>query len=128
MVGVPVALLGPLGPGLLPGRRLALAVAGCLTLGVVRQANAALDATPLTEPRANSDTVTDAGADSGDFEMPVETLRRRYPVGELEDDDFNVVSRASSGANTPWNRTGSSPNGLSRSSDWSIEPSRLVRL
>ncbi|AFK18004.1 SHOCT domain-containing protein [Haloferax mediterranei ATCC 33500] len=52
-----------------------------MTLGVVRQANAAPDATPFTEPQ--TDEVSESST-----ETPVETLRRRYAEGELSDDAF----------------------------------------
>ncbi|WP_228434501.1 SHOCT domain-containing protein [Natrarchaeobaculum aegyptiacum] len=64
LVGVPAAVLGllmVLGGGGLAGLAFlfvglaTLAVAGTLTLGVVRQANAAPDATPLTAPRTDND-------------------------------------------------------------------------
>ncbi|ELZ95030.1 hypothetical protein C440_08137 [Haloferax mucosum ATCC BAA-1512] len=58
-----------------------LAVAWCLTLGVVRQANEAPNTVPLTEPRA--DAVSESST-----ETPIETLRRRYAEGELSDDAF----------------------------------------
>ncbi|NGM68678.1 SHOCT domain-containing protein [Natronolimnobius sp. AArcel1] len=57
-----------------------LSAAGCLTLGVVRQANAAPDATPLTEPRTES---------TRESETPIETLRRRYADGKLSDEEFD---------------------------------------
>ncbi|AFZ72961.1 hypothetical protein [Natronobacterium gregoryi] len=84
---------------------LALAVARCLTLGVVTQANAALDATPLTEPRANSDTVTDVGADGdADSETPVEPFVGGTPKANSRTTNFNVASRASSRASATASR------------------------
>ncbi|AHZ22578.1 hypothetical protein BM92_07935 [Haloferax mediterranei ATCC 33500] len=88
LIGVPVLILARIGYGsnlstltfLLAGLAL-LAVAWCLTLGVVRQANAAPDATPFTEPQ--TDEVSESST-----ETPVETLRRRYAEGELSDDAF----------------------------------------
>ncbi|MEY7848463.1 SHOCT domain-containing protein [Natrarchaeobius sp. A-rgal3] len=63
----------------------ALAIAGCLTLGVVRQANEAPTATPLTEPRADEDGSARTDAET---EPPIETLRRRYAAGKLDDEEF----------------------------------------
>ncbi|RYJ08189.1 SHOCT domain-containing protein [Halogeometricum borinquense] len=86
LIGVPALVLGLIG---ITGNAVAngflfllaslalLAVAWCMTLGVVRQANAAPDATPLTNPQTEDVTQT-----------PVETLRQRYAEGKLSDKEF----------------------------------------
>ncbi|QKY21426.1 SHOCT domain-containing protein [Halolamina sp. CBA1230] len=85
-VGVPVLLLslfGLTGSGgvtaillLLPAL-LSLTVATHLTMGVVRQAAAAPEAAPGEQTDADQSV-----------ETPVETLRRRYAEGELNDAEF----------------------------------------
>lgn len=85
LVGVPALVLGLIGltgnvaSGLLflLVSAVTLSVAGQLIRGVVRQANAAPMASPQDDQQA--DTVT---------ETPIETLRRRYAEGELDDKAF----------------------------------------
>ncbi|ELZ36938.1 hypothetical protein C473_01879 [Halorubrum distributum JCM 10247] len=54
-----------------------LGISGQLTLGVVRQANAA----PASSPQ-DDQQIDDAN------ETPIETLRRRYAEGEIDDEAF----------------------------------------
>jgi uncharacterized membrane protein len=85
LVGVPALVLGLIGltgnvaSGLifLLVSAVTLSVAGQLVRGVVRQANAAPIASPQDDQQ--TDTVT---------ETPIETLRRRYAEGELDDKAF----------------------------------------
>ncbi|MBZ6496521.1 SHOCT domain-containing protein [Natrinema longum] len=84
VVGVPTLVLGLVG---LTGdvalaalfllvSAVTLIVAGQLTRGVVRQAEAAPDGAP-TETSTTDST-----------ENPVETLRRRYAAGDIDDEEF----------------------------------------
>jgi uncharacterized membrane protein len=85
LVGVPALVLGLIGltgnvaSGLifLLVSAVTLSVAGQLIRGVVRQANAAPTDSPQDDQQ--TDTVT---------ETPIETLRRRYAEGELDDKAF----------------------------------------
>ena len=85
LLGVPAFVLGLIGlsgnvaAGLLflLVSTVILGISGQLTLGVVRQANAAPASSPQDDQQ--TDTVT---------ETPIETLRRRYAEGELDDKAF----------------------------------------
>ncbi|KDE57654.1 hypothetical protein EL22_10645 [Halostagnicola sp. A56] len=85
LVGVPALVVGLIGLGSNVAAGLlvhligisTLTIAGQLTRGVVRQANAAPGANPRGERETDEAT-----------ETPVETLRRRYARGELSDEAF----------------------------------------
>jgi uncharacterized membrane protein len=85
LLGVPAFVLGLIGlsgnvaAGLLflLVSTVILGISGQLTLGVVRQANAA----PASSPQ-NDQQIDDAN------ETPIETLRRRYAEGEIDDEAF----------------------------------------
>ncbi|RKD88097.1 SHOCT domain-containing protein [Halopiger aswanensis] len=73
------------------------AIAGCLTVGVVREANAAPDSASPADRRsvaraADADTVPGGRGGRGNHGNrpadPIETLRQRYAAGELGDDEF----------------------------------------
>lgn len=72
-------------PYLLVGAVL-FAIAGCLTVGVVRQANAAPDSAPPADRSSPTRAAEDEPEDRR--EDPIETLRDRYAAGELADDEF----------------------------------------
>lgn len=72
-------------PYLLVGAVL-FAIAACLTVGVVRQANAAPDS---ASPVDRSASTRSADRRSGErTDDPIEMLRERYAAGELTDDEF----------------------------------------
>ena len=85
LLGVPAFVLGLIGlsgnvaAGLLflLFSTVILGISGQLTLGVVRQANAA----PASSPQ-DDQQIDDAN------ETPIETLRRRYAEGEIDDEAF----------------------------------------
>ncbi|RLM63373.1 SHOCT domain-containing protein [Halorubrum sp. Atlit-26R] len=85
LLGVPAFVLGLIGlsgnvaAGLLflLVSTVILGISGQLTLGVVRQANAA----PVSSPQ-DDQQIDDAN------ETPIETLRRRYAEGEIDDEAF----------------------------------------
>ncbi|TKX41596.1 SHOCT domain-containing protein [Halorubrum sp. SD690R] len=85
LLGVPAFVLGLIGlsgnvaAGLLflLVSTVILGISGQLTLGVVRQANAA----PASSPQ-DDQQIDDAN------ETPIETLRRRYAEGEIDDEAF----------------------------------------
>jgi len=85
LIGVPALVLGVIGLGgniasgllFLLLSTVTLGAAGQLIRGVVRQANAAPMASPENDQQANE-------AD----ETPIETLRRRYAEGELDEEEF----------------------------------------
>ncbi|AZQ16164.1 SHOCT domain-containing protein [Halorubrum sp. PV6] len=85
LLGVPAFVLGLIGlsgnvaAGLLflLVSTVILGISGQLTLGVVRQANAA----PASSPQ-NDQQIDEAN------ETPIETLRRRYAEGEIDDEAF----------------------------------------
>ncbi|TKX38083.1 SHOCT domain-containing protein [Halorubrum sp. CGM4_25_10-8A] len=85
LLGVPAFVLGLIGlsgnvaAGLLflLVSTVILGISGQLTLGVVRQANAS----PASSPQ-NDQQIDEAN------ETPIETLRRRYAEGEIDDEAF----------------------------------------
>ncbi|MFD1572031.1 SHOCT domain-containing protein [Halorubrum laminariae] len=85
LVGVPAFVLGLIGLGgnvaagllFLLLSTVTLGISGQLTRGVVRQANAAPASGPWDDRQ-----VDDAN------ETPIETLRRRYAEGEIDDEAF----------------------------------------
>lgn len=110
-------------PYLLVGAVL-FAIAACLTVGVVRQANAAPDSASPVDRSTSTRSVSarSADADPGDRrETPIETLRDRYAAGELTDDEFQRrldrlletegIGRTESGSEPP-RRTGSETNSV----------------
>ncbi|MUW14101.1 SHOCT domain-containing protein [Halorubrum sp. CBA1125] len=85
LIGVPAFVLGLIGLGgnvaagllFLLLSTVILGISGQLILGVVRQANAAPLSSPQDDPQMD-----DAN------ETPIETLRRRYAEGEIDDEAF----------------------------------------
>ena len=85
LVGVPAFVLGLIGLGgnvaagllFLLLSAVTLGISGQLILGVVRQANAA----PMSSPQ-DDQQMDDAN------EMPIETLRRRYAEGKIDEEAF----------------------------------------
>ena len=85
LIGVPALVFGVIGLGgniaagllFLLLSTVTLGVAGQLTRGVVRQANAA----PM-------DSLEDSQQTNEANETPIETLRRRYAEGEIDDETF----------------------------------------
>jgi len=85
LIGVPAFVLGLIGLGgnvsagllFLFVSTVILAISGQLTLGVVRQANAA----PVSSPQ-DDQQMDDTN------ETPIETLRRRYSEGKIDDEAF----------------------------------------
>ena len=85
LIGVPAFVLGLIGLGgdvaagllFLLLSAVTLGISGQLILGVVRQANAA----PISSPQ-DDQQMDDVN------ETPIETLRRRYAEGEIDDETF----------------------------------------